>query len=59
MTRHERRVMFDRLCTLRDRYARLGSRDRRGVITIAQMIAQAEQMLIQAEQLDASTEMTR
>jgi hypothetical protein len=41
MERYKRREYFERICELRDRYAKLGRTDTTSVITIDAMIARA------------------
>jgi hypothetical protein len=45
MDRHGRREYFERICQLRDRYARLGPADTRSMITIEAMIARASRLM--------------
>jgi hypothetical protein len=45
MDRHGRREYFERICQLRDRYARLGRADTTSVITIEAMIARASRLM--------------
>ena len=45
MNRYERREHFERLCQLRDRYARLGPSDTRSAITIEAMIERSIKLL--------------
>ena len=45
MDRYLRREYFERICQLRDRYARLGRADLTSVITIEAMIARAERLM--------------
>jgi hypothetical protein len=45
MDRHGRREYFERICKLRDRYARLGRADTTSVITIEAMIARASLLM--------------
>ena len=45
MDRYTRREYFERICQLRDRYARLGKADTTTVITIEAMVARAAQLM--------------
>lgn len=45
MDRHGRREYFERICQLRDRYARLGPADTTTVITIDAMIGRANRLM--------------
>jgi len=45
MDRYVRRQYFERICELRDRYARLGRADLTSVITIEAMIARAGRLM--------------
>jgi hypothetical protein len=45
MDRYTRREYFERICQLRDRYARLGKTDTTSVITIEAMVARAAQLM--------------
>lgn len=58
MDRYTRRKHFERLCNLRDSYARLGADDATSVITIEAVIALATELLERdaTAALDASPE---
>jgi hypothetical protein len=45
MDRHGRREYFERICQLRDRYARLDRADTTSVITIEAMIVRANRLM--------------
>jgi len=45
MDRHGRREYFERICQMRDRYARLGRTDTTSVITIEAMVARATRLM--------------
>jgi hypothetical protein len=45
MDRHGRREYFERICQLRDRYARLERADTTSVITIEAMIVRANRLM--------------
>jgi hypothetical protein len=45
MDRYGRREYFERICQLRDRYARLDGADTTSVITIEAMIARANRLM--------------
>jgi hypothetical protein len=45
MDRYARRQYFERICQLRDRYARLGPADTANAITIEAMIARAGRLM--------------
>jgi len=45
MSKYERRQMFEEFCELRSRYADRGDEDRRAVLSIADAIAWAEDLL--------------
>jgi hypothetical protein len=45
VNRYERQLFFDQICSLRGRYRELGPEDRRGIITVSQVILEAEDRL--------------
>ena len=47
MDRNSRREHFERLCQLRDRYARLGRADTTSIISVPAMIARANRLMNQ------------
>jgi hypothetical protein len=52
---HDARSLFDRLCMLRELYARRGARDRESVISITDAINAAVELLTQTDSPSAST----
>jgi hypothetical protein len=52
---HDARSLFDRICMLRELYARRGPRDREGVISISDAIEAAIERLTETDSPSAST----
>lgn len=47
MNRYERRVQFERLCSLRDAYRAASPEEHRAVMTIAEAIEHAEDLMLE------------
>jgi len=49
MNRYERRMQFERLCSLRDAYRAASPEEHRAVMTIAEAVEYAETLLLEPE----------